>query len=59
MKYKNFYFDENDEIDKKRKEDFMELVDKKIKNLLYNKKDVVINNYDKLINFEKEKVIKK
>ena len=58
MKYKNFYFDENDEIDKKRKEDFMELVDKKIKNLLYNKKDVVINNYDKLINVEKEKVIK-
>lgn len=58
MKYKNFYFDEDDEIDKKRKEDFMELVDKKIKNLLYNKKDVVINNYDKLVNVEKEKVIK-
>jgi hypothetical protein len=36
----------------------MELVDKKIKNLLYNKKDIVINNYDKLINVEKEKVIK-
>jgi hypothetical protein len=59
MKYKNFYFDEDDEIDKKRKEDFMELVDKKIKNLLYNKKDVVINNYDKLVNVEKDKVIKK
>ena len=58
MKYKNFYFDEDDEIDKKRKEDFMELVDKKIKNLLYNKKDVVINNYDKLVNVEKKKVIK-
>jgi hypothetical protein len=59
MKYKNFYFDEDDEIDKKKKEDFMELVDKKIKNLLYNKKDIVINNYDKLVNVEKDKIIKK
>ncbi len=45
-------------FNKKKKEDFMELVDKKIKNLLYNKKDIVINNYDKLVNVEKKKVIK-
>ena len=48
IKYKNLYFE--DETNQERKEDFMKLVDERIKNYLYNNKYIPINNYTKLTN---------
>ena len=48
IKYKNLYFE--DETNQERKEDFMKLVDERIKNYLYNNKHIPINNYTKLTN---------
>ena len=50
IKYKNLYFDENNDIDKERRNNFIKLVDESIKNYLYNNKDIPIKNYTKLTN---------
>ena len=50
IKYKNLYFDNDDDIDKERKKQFIEMIDDSIKNYLYNNKNIPINNYTKLTN---------
>jgi hypothetical protein len=49
FKYYNMYYDETDEETKERKEEFKNMVDKKIALFLYNNRQKVINNYEQLL----------
>ena len=50
IKSKNLYFDDEEERKKERHDEFIKSVDERIKNYLYNNKEIPINNYTKLTN---------
>jgi hypothetical protein len=58
FKYYNMYYDETDEETKERKEEFKNMVDKRIGLFLYNNRQKIINNFEKLLNEEQNNYIK-